>query len=51
MSIDAYMAKFGLNYKELQGLLYIWDMCGKKVELVVKKAIKEFIQLLIYQKK
>ncbi len=34
MTIDAYMAKFGLNYKELQGLLYIWDMCGKKVELV-----------------
>ena len=33
MSIDAYMAKFGLNYKELQGLLFIWEMCGKGVEL------------------
>ena len=33
MSIDAYMAKFGLNYKELQGLLYIWEMCGKGVRL------------------
>ena len=34
MSIDAYMAKFHLSYKELQGLLYIWEMCGKTVEIV-----------------
>ena len=33
MSIDAFMAKFGLNYKELQGLLFIWEMCGKGVTL------------------
>mgnify|MGYP003326685028 CR=1 FL=1 len=25
--------------KELQGLLYIWEMCGKKVE-IIKKDIK-----------
>jgi len=34
MSIDAYMQKFHISYKELQGLLYIWDMCGKKVDIV-----------------
>ena len=34
MSIDAYMAKFNISYKELQGLLYIWEMCGKKIDLV-----------------
>ena len=34
MSIDAYMAKFGISYKELQGLLYIWEMCGKEVDIV-----------------
>ncbi len=34
MSIDAYMAKFNVSYKELQGLLYIWEMCGKEVDLV-----------------
>lgn len=34
MSIDTYMAKFHISYKELQGLLYIWEMCGKAVEIV-----------------
>lgn len=34
MSIDAYMQKFHISYKELQGLLYIWEMCGKKVDIV-----------------
>ena len=34
MSIDAYMAKFNISYKKLQGLLYIWELCGKEVELV-----------------
>ena len=34
MSIDTYMQKFHISYKELQGLLYIWEMCGKKVEIV-----------------
>ncbi len=34
MSIDAFMAKFNVSYKELQGLLYIWEMCGKEVDLV-----------------
>lgn len=34
MSIDTYMAKFNISYKELQGLLYIWEMCGKSVEIV-----------------
>lgn len=33
MSIDAYMQKFHISYKELQGLLYIWEMCGKKVDI------------------
>ena len=36
MSIDTYMQKFHISYKELQGLLYIWEMCGKKVDLVPK---------------
>ena len=36
MTIDAYMQKFHISYKELQGLLYIWEMCGKKVDLVPK---------------
>ena len=35
MSIDSYMAKFHISYKELQGLLYVWDMCGKGVEIVL----------------
>lgn len=35
MSIDAYMQKFHISYKELQGLLYMWEMCGKKVEIVL----------------
>jgi len=34
MSIDAYMAKFHISYKELQGLIYIWEMCGKAVEII-----------------
>ena len=34
MSIDAYMAKFRISYKELQGLLYIWEMCGKNVNII-----------------
>ena len=34
MSIDAYMSKFHISYKELQGLLHIWGMCGKSVEIV-----------------
>ena len=34
MSIDTYMQKFHISYKELQGLLYIWEMCGKKVDIV-----------------
>ena len=35
MSIDTYMQKFHISYKELQGLLYIWEILGKKVELVM----------------
>ena len=34
MSIDTYMQKFHISYKELQGLLYIWEMYGKQVEIV-----------------
>lgn len=34
MPIDTFMDKFHISYKELQGLLYIWEMCGNKVELV-----------------
>ncbi|MBR2833779.1 MAG: metallophosphoesterase family protein [Bacilli bacterium] len=34
MSIDTYMRKFHISYKELQGLIYIWEMCGKKVDIV-----------------
>ena len=36
MSLDTYMSKFHISYKELQGLLYIWEMCGKDIELVTK---------------
>ena len=34
MSIDAYMSKFHISYKELQGLLHIWKMCSKDVEII-----------------
>ena len=34
MTVDTYMTKFHVGYKELQGLLYIWEMCGKSVEIV-----------------
>ena len=34
MSIDAFMAKFHISYKELQGLLYLWEKCNKKVDIV-----------------
>ena len=34
MTIDAYMAKFHIGYKELQGLLHIWEICGKNVDIV-----------------
>ena len=34
MTIDDYMAKFHISYKELQGLIYIWNIYGKKVEIV-----------------
>ena len=37
MSIDSYMKKFHISYKELQGLLYVWKMCGKEVEIVKEK--------------
>ena len=34
MSIDAFMEKFHLSYKELQGLLLLWESCNKKVDIV-----------------
>ena len=34
MPVDTYMKKFNINYKELQGLLYIWKMCGKEVDII-----------------
>lgn len=34
MSIDAFMEKFHLSYKELQGLLLLWESCNKNVEIV-----------------
>ena len=34
MSIDTFMSKFNISYKELQGLLHIWEYCGKKVDIV-----------------
>lgn len=36
MPIDTFMSKFHISYNELQGLLYIWQMCGKNVEIVQK---------------
>ena len=41
MPIATYMEKFRLTFKELQGLLYIWKMCGKDVEII--SADNEFI--------
>ena len=34
MSIDTYMSKFHINYKELEGLLHIWEICSKEVEII-----------------
>ncbi len=34
MSIDTFMSKFHISYKELSGLLHIWEYCGKQVEIV-----------------
>ena len=34
MSIDIFMAKFHLSYKELQGLLLLWERCNQQVEIV-----------------
>lgn len=34
MSIDAYMAKFHISYRELQGLIHIWELCGKEISIV-----------------
>lgn len=34
MSIDTFMSKFHISYKELEGLLFVWEYCGKKVEMV-----------------
>ena len=34
MTVDAFMEKFNISYKELQGLLFLWQMCNKKVDLV-----------------
>ena len=34
MSIDTFMAKFHISYKELQGLLLIWESCNKNVDIV-----------------
>ncbi len=34
MPIETFIAKFNISYKELQGLLHIWEYCGKKIELV-----------------
>lgn len=48
MTIDAYMTKFHLSYKELQGLIHIWELCGKEVniiqdgkEMVFKKSLQK----------
>ena len=34
MPIDIFMSKFHISYKELQGLLHLWEYCGKQVELI-----------------
>jgi len=34
MSIDTFMCKFHLSYKELQGILLLWERCNKKIEIV-----------------
>ena len=35
MSIDTFMQKFHISYKELQGLLLIWEHCNKNIEVVM----------------
>lgn len=34
MSIDSFMEKFHITYKELQGLLLLWESCNKQVDIV-----------------
>ena len=34
MPIDTFMEKFHISYKELQGLLLVWESCNKKVDIV-----------------
>lgn len=34
MPIDTYMAKFHLSYKELQGLIHLWELCGKEIAII-----------------
>lgn len=36
MPIDTFMSKFHVSFKELQGLLYIWEICGKQIEIIQK---------------
>ena len=54
MPVDTYMEKFHISFKELQGLLYIWEMCGKKVEIIEKDNDfvfkKSMIKVPIYNK-
>lgn len=54
MPVDTYMEKFHISFKELQGLLYIWEMCGKKVEIIEKENDfvfkKSMIKVPIYNK-
>jgi len=41
MTVETFMTKFNISYKELQGLLHIWKMCGKKVEII--NEVNEFV--------
>ncbi len=48
MPIDKFMEKFHISYKELQGLLLIWESCNKKVDIIQEG--KEMVFKKNYQK-
>ena len=42
MPVDTFMEKFHINYNELQGILQILELCGKKVEIISNNNIQFF---------
>ena len=42
MPISTYMQKFHFTYRELYGLVHIWELCGKEVSIVVQDGERVF---------